>query len=63
MFSLRWNQHQTNMLSVFDKLLQSEVIFNKILMTEILGMRNQILLIKISHLTQLQYKNLSSGIL
>ena len=24
-FSLRWNQHQTNMLSVFDKLLQSEV--------------------------------------
>jgi len=23
-FSLRWNQHQTNMLSVFDKLLQSE---------------------------------------
>ena len=51
------------MLSVFDKLLQSEVIFNKILMTEILGMRNQILLIKISHLTQLQYKNLSSGIL
>ena len=23
-FSLRWNQHQSNMLSVFDKLLQSE---------------------------------------
>ena len=42
MFSLRWNQHQTNMLSVFDKLLQSEVIFNNILMTEVLGMRSQI---------------------
>ena len=23
-FSLRWSQHQTNMLTVFDKLLQSE---------------------------------------